>query len=306
MKKVILFSLFFTLFFTGMYGKGMTREQYIAKYSHLAVKKMKEYGIPASITLAQGLLESANGNSTLARKGKNHFGIKCHNNWKGARIYIDDDKRNECFRKYKSVEDSYNDHSEFLKNGTRYSFLFSYSPRDYKSWAKGLKKAGYATNPKYASLLIKIIEEHELFLFDRGKKVPKQLGESQSEQTYDRVSAADVRRNNGIPYVMAKQGDNFESIARTFGISEEELVAYNEVPYGQEIYTGMVLYLKAKRNKAVRGYEKHKVKLGENLWFISQMYGVKVEKLLYYNRFGVGYRVKEGEILYLRKRKKKI
>ena len=129
---------------------------------------MKQFGVPASITLAQAMLESDNGNSTLAVKANNHFGIKCHKDWTGATIYHDDDRKGECFRKYKNPEQSFNDHSLFLRGGKRYAFLFDLTPTDYKAWAHGLKKAGYATNPKYAELLIKIIEDNEFYRFDQG------------------------------------------------------------------------------------------------------------------------------------------
>ncbi|NMC39473.1 MAG: glucosaminidase domain-containing protein, partial [Bacteroidales bacterium] len=143
-----------------------TASTYIQSYKDLAVSEMKRTGVPASITLAQGMLESDYGRSTLARMANNHFGIKCHNDWKGQTVRQHDDRRNECFRKYRKVEDSFYDHSDFLRSGSRYSFLFDLDPRNYKAWAHGLKKAGYATNPDYANLLIKKIEENKLYLFD--------------------------------------------------------------------------------------------------------------------------------------------
>ncbi len=152
-------------------GVPASATDYINKYGALAVSEMQRTGIPASITLAQGMLESAYGVSTLAAKGNNHFGIKCHSSWTGAKIYHDDNRKGECFRAYPSVEDSYRDHSEFLVNGSRYSDLFKLSSTDYKGWAHGLKKAGYATDPNYANLLIRKIEEYRLHDFDTGKRV---------------------------------------------------------------------------------------------------------------------------------------
>ena len=151
----------------------MSRQEYIEKYKDIAIREMDKTGIPASITLAQGCLESGNGNSELAQKAKNHFGIKCHSSWKGEGFYMDDDAKDECFRVYKDPEESYKDHSEFLVNGSRYDFLFELKPTDYKGWAHGLKKAGYATNPKYPDLLIKIIEDEELNLLDEKKSRSK-------------------------------------------------------------------------------------------------------------------------------------
>jgi hypothetical protein len=150
-------------------------ESYISKYSSIAVDEMEKYGIPASITLAQGILESGNGESRLATEGNNHFGIKCHSNWSGKTIIEDDDEKGECFRKYDKVTDSYRDHSLFLTERGRYSFLFEYKKSDYKKWAKGLKKAGYATNPNYPTLLIDLIERYELYTYDKGEQSDKQL-----------------------------------------------------------------------------------------------------------------------------------
>jgi len=150
-------------------------ESYISKYSNAAVAEMERYGIPASITLAQGILESGNGESRLATEGNNHFGIKCHSNWNGETIIEDDDEKGECFRKYDKVADSYRDHSLFLTERGRYSFLFEYKKSDYKKWAKGLKKAGYATNPKYPTLLIDLIERYELYTYDKVEQSDKQL-----------------------------------------------------------------------------------------------------------------------------------
>ena len=157
-RNILIFFMF--LFFLG-YSQNKT-EIYISKYRELAIDEMNRFGIPASITLAQGILESGNGESRLAKQGKNHFGIKCHNNWNGKTIIEDDDEKGECFRKYNNVSESYRDHSLFLTERGRYSFLFEYSTTDYKNWAKGLKKAGYATNPKYSALLIDLIEKYDL------------------------------------------------------------------------------------------------------------------------------------------------
>jgi len=150
-------------------------KKYIEQYSQIAVDEMSKYNIPASITLAQGILESGNGESRLASEGKNHFGIKCHSNWNGETIIEDDDEKGECFRKYSSVSDSYRDHSLFLSERDRYSFLFKYNKTDYKKWAKGLKKAGYATNPKYPTLLIDLIEKYDLSRFDKETEEERQI-----------------------------------------------------------------------------------------------------------------------------------
>jgi len=165
MKNYLLILFLFSYFFAVAQNK---TENYIAKYSSAAVAEMDMYGIPASITLAQGIIESGNGESRLAVEGKNHFGIKCHSNWNGKTIIEDDDEKGECFRKYSKVSESFRDHSLFLTERGRYSFLFEYKKTDYKKWAKGLKKAGYATNPKYPTLLIDLIERYELNRFDKS------------------------------------------------------------------------------------------------------------------------------------------
>lgn len=164
-SKLIL-SICFIVISIPLFSQRISREEYILRYKDVAVRQMNLYGIPASIIMAQACLESDNGNSALARNANNHFGIKCNNGWSGPGYLHDDDKKNECFRKYNSPEESFKDHSEFLKNGQRYRFLFSYSNSDYVSWAHGLKSAGYATNPKYAQLLIKVIEENDLHKLD--------------------------------------------------------------------------------------------------------------------------------------------
>jgi hypothetical protein len=172
MKNVLLFLILSSSFLSFSQNK---TEIYIAKYNSFAVDEMKMYGIPASITLAQAILESGNGESKLATEGNNHFGIKCHSNWKGKTIIEDDDEKDECFRKYSDVADSYRDHSLFLSERGRYSFLFEYKKSDYKKWAKGLKKAGYATNPKYPILLIDLIDRYRLYSYDKVEQSDRQL-----------------------------------------------------------------------------------------------------------------------------------
>ncbi len=164
----VFFNLFFFFSLTS-FSQSLTND-YIKNYKDLAIEEMKLYNIPASITLSQGILESSNGESMLATKANNHFGIKCHISWEGDRVFHDDDEKGECFRKYSNVEDSYRDHSLFLANSSRYSFLFDIPLTNYKSWAKGLKKAGYATNPKYSKLLINIIKRYNLYQYDNSNE----------------------------------------------------------------------------------------------------------------------------------------
>lgn len=194
---------------------------YIKKYAPIAVKEMHDYKIPASITLAQGILESGNGRSELALKSKNHFGIKCHKTWDGQRVYHDDDREGECFRKYLYVETSYNNHSEFLTKRQRYAFLFNYRIYDYKSWARGLRKAGYATDRKYPNKLIKIIEDYNLYEFDKIKK---------KDFTYVKPIRNKEEVTSNIPeYYKVQKGDTLYSIARQFNISVEKLKQVNKL-----------------------------------------------------------------------------
>lgn len=193
---------------------------YIRKYAPLAVHEMHENKIPASITLAQGILESGRGRSELAMKSNNHFGIKCHTGWQGQRVYHDDDEKGECFRKYKYVETSFDDHSKFLTQRRRYAFLFSYGTKDYRKWAKGLRKAGYATDKKYPNKLIKIIEDYKLYEFDDVKKknfkYEKPKREKKTKETITTSKSYKV-----------KKGDTLYSISRRFGLSVSELKALN-------------------------------------------------------------------------------
>ena len=197
---------------------------YIKKYAPLAVIKMHEYKIPASITLAQGILESGNGRSQLASKSNNHFGIKCHRGWTGQKVYHDDDEKGECFRKYTYVEQSYNDHSEFLTGRNRYAFLFKYRTTDYKKWAKGLKKAGYATDKKYPNKLIKIIETYKLDEFDKVKK--KDL--KKSKRTPTKKSKPTSKKSSSTVYIV-KKGDTLYSIARKYNTTVDQLKKNNDL-----------------------------------------------------------------------------
>lgn len=199
----------------------LTREEYIQKYKSLAVEEMEVYGIPASITMAQALLESDNGNGRLAREGNNHFGIKCKSTWTGATISHDDDAKGECFRKYPSVEASFNDHSEFLDKSARYQDLFKLDPMDYKGWAYGLKQAGYATNPAYAELLIKIIEDNQLYHLDRGEEIaPPIMGTPVTEEPQQLVADTEQKPKEVVDVdnysvAVTGQGDSTPSTTTT-------------------------------------------------------------------------------------------
>lgn len=298
----------------------MSREEYIEKYKDIAIEQMKKYKIPASITLAQGILESGNGNSRLATKGNNHFGIKCHKGWKGRKIYAKDDKRRECFRKYKNPERSFLDHSFFLTERQRYSELFKYDITDYKSWAKGLKKAGYATNKNYPKLLIKIIEENELYKYDSknvstkpsSKKIAKKKIEKDIKFNPDYIFLKDtgfqlkeiagdnrnVYLNNKKKFVFAREGDNFESIAGEFGIYKWQVYKNNDLSKNDSLIAGQIVYLQKKRRKGVQKF--HTFLENETMYSVSQLYGIQLRLLYKWNDMEEGEQPKTGHKLRLR------
>ena len=289
----------------------LERKDYINKYKDLAIIEMRRSRIPASITLAQAMLESDNGNSTLAQKANNHFGIKCHNSWSGGKVYHDDDKRRECFRKYKTVYESYADHSDFIVKGARYAFLFELNPTDYKAWARGLQKAGYATSKTYASMLIRIIEDNQLYVFDQGGSLAfdeSTLNDTDSETVV--LSDVDnfsiypnkhrVYTKNRIDYIIVKKGDTFKSITEELGMLPWELYKYNEIEGDVDLVEGQILYIQPKRNKAEHGFDFHTVKEGETMYSISQMYGIKINKLYEKNLMDKGTEPEVGQKLWLR------
>lgn len=276
----------------------ISKLEYIEMYKEIAIAEMNLYKIPASITLAQGILESANGNSDLAKDANNHFGIKCHKGWTGKSYTMDDDAKDECFRKYKDPFDSYRDHSQFLLTRNRYAFLFNLKLHDYKGWAKGLKKAGYATNPKYPQLLIKIIEEQQLYKYDKRYnkdfknqqrlKVEKEVRyrpQDNQKDDFDAISIGatgrDVFENNGVKFIYAKKGDSFYRIAQDFNIYTWQVYKYNDLKKNDKVEEGQVLYLEAKKTKCDKEF--HTAQAGETLYSIAQFYGIKIKRLRKYN-----------------------
>lgn len=269
MKRLTtLFACLFLMIISS-FGQDNAYVAYINQYKDIAIEQMNKYHIPASITLAQGLLESGAGQSELAKKSNNHFGIKCHSTWDGKRTYHDDDKADECFRVYKNVRDSYEDHSMFLATGSRYAFLFKFNQTDYENWARGLKRAGYATSPTYADKLIEIIERYDLDRFDR----PQNGNKTRYLGPHTPYIA------NDIVYIVARQGDTMLSIAEEFGISKRKLIAFNDRYRGYVPNKGDIIYLGRKHWKAQKPQTQHIVKDGESLHMISQKYGVRLGRL---------------------------
>lgn len=277
--------------------------RYIETYCNMAVDQMLRYKIPASITLAQGLLESGAGNSYLAREANNHFGIKCGSAWRGPYVLRDDDARNEKFRKYRSAAESYEDHSLFLKQ-PRYASLFKLSMKNYKGWAHGLKRCGYATNPRYGHLLVDLIERYDLDQFDHWKSVRRKVdyGNMDDLSNEELLPSHLVYRNNDNYYVIARSGDTFESLSRETGVSARNIRKYNELPKDYRLQTGDVLYLERKRKQASDAYKgrPHIVRAGESMYTIAQKYGIRLESLYEMNDLPDDYAVKVNDCLRIR------
>lgn len=287
-----------------------TRQQYIEMWKEEAVYQMVVSGVPASITLAQGILESRDGNSRLAKDGNNHFGIKCHSDWEGKRMYEDDETRNECFRQYKNARESFDDHSNFLKK-PRYAKLFELDPDDYEGWARGLRECGYATNPDYAKLLIRIIEENDLAQYDKlgleyakNNEVPERKDAPVEASVFHRPTAKNTKRprllddeprqeivisnnheirvsDNNIKYVVVKEGETKESIAQDIDLNVWILNKFNDFNSSTVVQPGDIVYLQPKRSKAQQ--ETYTVQEGDTWFGISQKFGLKLKQLYKFN-----------------------
>jgi len=298
---------------------GQTRnnvyQTYIDTYKVVAILQMQKYQIPASITLAQGLLESAAGQSRLAQQANNHFGIKVGGDWTGPYILSDDETKNEKFRKYNNVSESFEDHSLFLRKA-RYAPLFQLSPTDYKAWAQTLKSCGYATDPRYADNLINIIERYNLAQYDNAIVTTNQASQyigtannsrgnghardnnHTSKNFYD---THHIGRCNGIYYIVVQKGDDIEGIAKEVGKKARKLRKYNDIPRGCGVYPGQIIYLSSKKNRAddrMRGVP-HVVSAGESIYTISQRYGVKMSRIYEINSLNPEYAPKVGDKLFV-------
>ncbi len=280
-----------------------TRQEYVERYHHIAIAHMEKYGIPASITMAQGILESDSGNSQLSTQSNNHFGIKCKSDWNGRKVYYDDDAKGECFRAYKTVEASYEDHAIFLDSSPRYDSLFAYSSSDYKSWARGLKAAGYATAPHYATLLVKIIEDEKLYLLDQNKGAERYANRHKNQETKKGAAPSEgsldpdnfgvtinahkgynIERCNHLYFTRVKAGDTIESIAETFEISSSNLRRFNDLKKDATLTEGDMIFIERKKVRWEADDKRtHQVEQGETLHSISQKYGVRLRRLRRHN-----------------------
>ena len=316
MNKIYLFPFAFLLLPFALFSQPaeykMTRPEYVEKYKDIAIKEMLENGIPASVTLAQGLLESDAGNSALAMYANNHFGIKCHgDDWKGETYIQDDDKKDECFRKYKLAEESYDNHSEFLKSKGRYAFLFELRKTDYKGWAEGLHEAGYATDPSYADRLIKLIEDLKLYQYDRMQEMAIDKHEKKKTEpqiikptTASFSSSRKLFLNNNIKYIVVQDGDTYYKIAHDLDMRLWQLHNYNETGQQTCLQVGDVVYLQPKRRHSNKE-EIHTARFGETMYYISQLYGVKMRHLYKMNRMTEGQEPSAGQKIYLKKQRKR-
>lgn len=316
MKKTILAAI--ALLFIVAGTADTPQQTYIKKYSALAVEEMYRTGVPASITLAQGLLESGCGLSQLAVNGNNHFGIKCHNTWEGARVYHDDDRKGECFRKYDSPEESFRDHSDFLRYRDRYKFLFDLELADYQGWAHGLRKAGYATDPKYPEKLIRLIEEHALYVYDSQKPAAKTFHEDpaipasparieqakpltgRQREVFRFALSRQMYSQNGVPFVYAAEGETYEDIARANNLFVKELLKFNDLKKSKELKAGEAVYLQKKKRRAQKGLDRYVSEGEAGLWEISQRFAVRLDDICRFNGISKDHVLREGDILNLR------
>ena len=276
-------------------------QQYIDQYKDMAIEQMKRWKVPASITLAQGLFESGAGQSDLARYSNNHFGIKCHG-WTGRTVRKDDDARNECFRAYDSAFDSFEDHSRFLATGRRYRDLFSLDITDYKGWARGLKAAGYATNPQYANRLIDLIQLYKLYKYDTAKGYDKFMIERAKDNSVNGQPLHPIKMYNDNYFLYARRGDTFRSIGKEIGISYKKIAKYNERDRDDCLVEGEIIWLKKKQKHAPKDYKGrlHYVRPGESMYSIAQKYGIRLESLYKMNNLSPDYDIRVGDGLKLR------
>ena len=306
--------LFIIVSFQLFAGERYTPKEYLDKYKNDAIKEMNISGVPASITLAQGMLESGYGNSPLAKKANNHFGIKCHNDWTGQSFKVDDDKKGECFRKYRSVKDSFRDHSKFLKGKKRYAFLFDLKITDYKGWAKGLSKAGYATNKRYAKLLIELIERYDLNKYVTNEEIVKKKHRKlKGKGSHIEAKGSDAFKfknsvskielsDNWVKYVNVNKGYTFYKISKETGVSIKRLYKYNECDKSVVLHLGDRVYLQPKRKKSkTRTYV---FREGDDLYGISQKFGVKLKSIYKRNNLDSSSKPVPGDIIFLRGRKR--
>ncbi|MDR0796463.1 MAG: glucosaminidase domain-containing protein [Tannerella sp.] len=274
-------------------------DKYINTYKQLAIEQEQKYKIPASIKLAQAILESGAGTSYLSKEANNHFGIKCHVEWKGDRAYKDAEIRNECFRKYKSIADSYEDHSRFLIERSRYERLFTLKTTNYTEWAKGLQECGYATDKGYANKLISLIERYQLYQYTNVQSGKSKTTSPPINNQTTQIKR-DIYKTYGLIYVIVRFDDSLAQIAYDLGFSTKQLAKYNDIPVNFPIQQGDIIYLEKKKSKADQPNQYHTVRVGESMHNISQRYGIQLKSLYKINKKKTDYVPVEGDMLILR------
>jgi LysM repeat protein len=304
--RIILASFMFLAWGRGRAQSSLDVQNYIQAYKDLAIREMQRSGVPASITLAQGIHETLAGTSDLVRQSNNHFGIKCKEGWTGSVVYHDDDSRGECFRGYNSSEDSYRDHSDFLKNSSRYSSLFKLDPMDYEGWANGLRKAGYATNPRYPEILVRLIKEYNLQQYTLvalgGYKGPSDenpsfLKDSARDGTMDGYPP-DPFVINHSKVIFARQGTSLLAVSDQYGMTLSNLLDFNDLGKQEDILQkDQLLFLQRKRKQGAGEF--HIVRAGETVYEIGQQEGIRYESLMNLNQLNAGDQPAVGEKLYL-------
>ncbi|HVG14378.1 MAG TPA: glucosaminidase domain-containing protein [Chitinophagaceae bacterium] len=318
MKKLQLTLLSFFTLFKLFSQSSVVINNYISEFKDIAIKEMHRTGVPASITLAQGIHETSAGQSPLVIKSNNHFGIKCKSDWQGPSVSHDDDARGECFRKYESPFESYKDHSDFLATRSHYGFLFKLDPTDYEGWAHGLKKAGYATNPKYPQILIKLIETYNLqdyTLIAMGRKPDNdqdpdlvKIGSEKISESSPLIGSMEkpkpivaypsgIFKINDTRVVFIPKGTSFLSLAYEYNVPLKRLFEFNDMNEQEMTTTDQLVYLQRKRKTGVDEF--YKITGSETLHDIAQKEGVRLESLLSYNFLRADMRLQEGEVLYL-------
>ncbi len=327
MQKNILYVIAICVYFSlnlsaqNKEEKDLTVHEYLNKYKEIAIQEMERSGIPASITLAQGIHESAFGNSTLSKKSNNHFGIKCGKNWKGGEFYKwDDDPQKSCFRVYLSAEESYVDHTDFLMNGKRYAFLFEYGRQEYKKWAKGLRKAGYATDPRYPEKLIHSIEKYNLTQYDLETGLisfnTKESAESSNLPIFSssgklrnkprsfffKTYKAGLYKENGSTYAVSRKGESALAVAKRFGIPYKRFLKFNDLKDGDLLINYQPTFIQPKKS-TYRGDEAYyKVNKDITMYEIAQCFGIKLTNLLARNLMTEGEEPLNGEKIYLKEK----
>lgn len=309
-KAIIALTLI--AFISPLNAQEMSRQEYVEKYKNITINKMKLHGIPASISLAQGILESRSGNSRLASEGNNHFGIKATKDWTGKIIKEMDNGKMCDFRRYDSVDDSFEDHSNFLRYRDRYKFLFDLKPTDYKGWAQGLEDAYYAEDRQYAEKLIKLIEDLQLYRYDvvvHTENIPPsplelekvvELKPLEKSPLYKFSTTRKLFSQNGTAYIVANGFDSYSSLAREYNLSRKELLRFNDLRKDQPLEAGTIVYVQKKAAKSPKNLDMHVMERGETLYQISQKYGIQLKKLYKYNNLDKGEEPQTGSLVKLR------